>query len=128
MHRFAPLLAIAGALVLAPAHAQRTVYLCDGTYTDQPCASGREVDVTPNQGANSLSGQRRESPEVQMDNLHRAAADGQRKGVELYRTITRCIELRDRRAYLDGTGQAETLKAERFAIRQEQFRLNCKYN
>ncbi len=111
-----------------PATAQRTVYQCGGVYTDQPCANGREVNIAPTHGANSLSGKRQESPQVQMENLHQAMQDGQRKGAEQYQQIVRCNELKRRRESIDSADDPMPLKQERFAIRQEQFKLSCKEN
>lgn len=41
-----------GLTYLCPsATAQQTVFLCNGTYTDQPCKGGREINVLPTERA-----------------------------------------------------------------------------
>lgn len=49
--------------------AEKTVYRCEQggrvTYTDEPCANARAVDVTPTEGLNKWSGQERVAPQLQ---------------------------------------------------------------
>ena len=104
-------------------HAQRPVYQCNGVYTDQPCAGGREVDIAPTRGAHSMSGARKESLEAQMDQINRNSQVATQKGMEQANRLMRCHGLMLERQTIDRGGQER--KDRRFAIRQEQFRLSC---
>ena len=108
------------------AHAQQPVYLCGGVYTDQPCKDGREVDINPTRGAHSLSGKRRESSEAVMERLTRDMQKAQDEGWKRGTELMRCEDLRRKREAIDASGRPEQFKDQRFAIRQEQFRLKCK--
>jgi hypothetical protein len=110
----------------APALAQQPVYLCSGVYTDKPCKDGREVDINPTRGAHSMSGTRRESNDAVMERITRDINKAQEEGVRQGSAIMRCEELRRQRAAIDKSGRAEDFKDQRFAIREEQFRLRCK--
>lgn len=108
------------------ANAQQTVYLCNGTYTDKPCKDGREVDVRPTEGAHSISGKRMQSYDAQMREMNQAMAENLAKGTAQYKVITLCDQLRRERELIDRSGAASVDSERRFAIRQQQFRLNCR--
>lgn len=111
----------------ATAGAQPPVYRCaDGTYTDQPCAGGREVDIAPTRGAHSMSGTRRESREAVMEGVQSDIAKSHAKGAKQAQDIMRCEHLRRRREALDRAGQAGAMDGERLRLREEQFALKCK--
>lgn len=121
-----PLLA---ALTLAiPAHAQKPVYQCNGTYTDKPCAGGREVDILPTEGAHSMSGKRKQSQEAMIRDMTRDMHKAQEKGFQQGAAIMRCERLRQERVNLDAGQPNGQLEGRRLAIRQEQFKLGCRKN
>lgn len=113
-------------LAATSATAQQTVYLCSGTYTDRPCKDGREIDIRPTEGAHSISGKRMLSTESQMRDLNQAIAECMAKGSAQYQILTRCDQLKHERESIDRPGSGFVDKDRRFAIRQEQFKLNCK--
>ncbi len=110
------------------AHAQKPVYQCSGVYTDKPCKGGREVDIAPTRGAHSMSGTRRESSEAVVERVTRDMDKAQAQGFKEGSEFMRCDELRRRREAIDTLGQPDFLKDERFKIREEQFKLNCRRN
>lgn len=110
------------------AWAQQPIYLCNGTYTDRPCANGKEIDIQPTEGMHSLSGQKRQSHEAMMRDISRQVDASQKRGLDLVITTQRCDLLRQQRLQLDRTDKAGSLTDRRFAIRQEQFKLGCKQN
>lgn len=110
----------------AVASAQKPVYLCDGTYTDQPCQGGREVDIAPTRGAHSMSGERRESTEAVMENALQRSQAAREKGLRQAQELLRCQDLRRRREAIDRGGRTQALDGERLRVREEQFALNCR--
>ena len=48
------------------------VYRCGNSYSDEPCANGKPVDILPTEGAHSMSGNKRLSTEVEMRKNRRA--------------------------------------------------------
>ena len=110
------------------AWSQQPVYLCNGTYTDRPCANGKEVDIAPTEGMHSLSGQKRQSQEAVMRDVTRQMQAAQERGMQQGATIIRCNQLQQERMQLDRTDKAGSLTDRRLAIRQEQFKLGCKQN
>ncbi len=108
--------------------AQQPVYLCDGTYTDRPCAHGKEVDILPTEGVHSLSGKKRQSQEAVMRDISRDIRSAQETGMKQAAVIIRCSQLQQERVQLDRTDKAGSLTDRRLAIRQEQFRLGCRQN
>lgn len=126
-HRSWPV--IAGCmLAMSGVWAQQPVYLCDGTYTDRPCAHGKEVDILPTEGMHSLSGKKRQSQEAVMRDISRDIRTAQETGMKQAAVIIRCSQLQQERVQLDRTGKAGSLTDRRLAIRQEQFRLRCRQN
>lgn len=126
-HRLWPV--IAGcALAVAGACAQQPVYLCDGTYTDRPCAHGKEVDILPTEGVHSLSGKKRQSQEAVMRDISRDIRTAQETGMKQAAVIIRCSQLQQERVQLDRTDKVGSLTDRRLAIRQGQFRLGCRQN
>jgi len=123
MKRIALVLALVAGTM---AYAQKPVYQCDGVYTDKPCKNGREVDIAPTRGAHSMSGTKRQSTEAVMDQFNLDVQNAQSKGFKQANDMMRCDELRRRREAIDTLGQPDSLKDERFKIREEQFKLNCK--
>ncbi|NIC40770.1 DUF4124 domain-containing protein [Aquabacterium sp. A08] len=117
------LLALAGTV-----GAQQPVYLCNGVYTDRPCANGKEVDILPTEGMHSMSGQKQQSQEAVMRDISRQIQQAQQRGMEQGVTLHRCHQLRQERMQLDRTEKAGSLTDRRLAIRQEQFKLGCKQN
>lgn len=113
-------------VIAAQANAQQTVYLCNGTYTDKPCKDGREIDIRPTEGAHSISGKRMQSLDSQMRDMNQAMSENLAKGTAQYKVITQCEQLRRERELIDRSGAATVDSERRFAIRQEQFRPNCK--
>ena len=77
--------------------AQKPVYLCNGVYTDQPCKAGKEVDIAPTRGLDSMSGQRRESLQVMQERMTESSARAQKKGEEEAQRLMRCAALRRQR-------------------------------
>lgn len=127
IHRSWPV--IAGCvLAVSSVWAQQPVYLCDGTYTDRPCAHGKEVDILPTEGAHSLSGKKRQSQEAVMRDISRDIRTAQETGMKQAAVIIRCSQLQRERVQLDQTEKAGSLTDRRLAIRQEQFRLGCRQN
>lgn len=66
-------------LWLAPhAHAQKPVYRCetDGrvSYSSEPCVGAREIDVTPTQGLDKMTGKSRKSADVLRQELDNAVS------------------------------------------------------
>lgn len=114
------------ACVAGAAWAQKPVYQCGGIYTDKPCKDGKEVDIAPTRGAHSMSGTKRMSQEAQMEEMKRGFDKAQEEGARQARQLRRCGELHREREAIDRAGQPEALKDRRFAIRQEQFQLNCR--
>lgn len=110
----------------AVASAQQPVYLCNGTYTDQPCKGGKEVDILPSRGAHSMSGTRRESVEAVRERVARDVNSAYQKGIQQGRDNMRCEQLMRRRQALDRSGSATDLDGERLRIREEQFALKCR--
>lgn len=112
----------------AAVNAQQPVYLCNGTYTDQPCKGGREVDIVPSRGAHSMSGTRRESGEAlrerAMQEVNTAIQKGHKQGLD----VMRCDQLMRRRQVLDKSDGTQDLDGERLRIREEQFALKCRRN
>ena len=126
-HRSWPV--IAGCmLVVSGVWAQQPVYLCDGTYTDRPCAHGKEVDILPTEGVHSLSGKKRQSQEAVMRDISRDIRTAQETGMKQAAVIIRCSQLQQERIQLDRTDKAGSMTDRRLAIRQEQFRLGCRQN
>ena len=126
-HRSWPV--IAGCvLAVSGVWAQQPVYLCDGTYTDRPCAHGKEVDILPTEGAHSLSGKKRQSQEAVMRDISRDIRTAQETGMKQAAVIIRCSQLQQERVQLDRTDKAGSLTDRRQAIRQEQFRLGYRQN
>ncbi len=126
-HRSWPV--IAGCvLVVSGVWAQQPVYLCNGTYTDRPCANGKEVDILPTEGVHSLSGKKRQSQEAVMRDISRDIRTAQETGMKQAAVIIRCSQLQRERVQLDQTEKAGSLTDRRLAIRQEQFRLGCRQN
>lgn len=115
-------------LVVSGVWAQQPVYLCDGTYTDRPCAHGKEVDILPTEGVHSLSGKKRQSQEAVMRDISRDIRTAQETGMKQAAVIIRCSQLQQERMQLDRTDKAGSLTDRRLAIRQEQFRLGCRQN
>lgn len=115
-------------LVVSGVWAQQPVYLCDGTYTDRPCAHGKEVDILPTEGVHSLSGKKRQSQEAVMRDISRDIRTAQETGMKQAAVIIRCSQLQQERMLLDRTDKAGSLTDRRLAIRQEQFRLGCRQN
>lgn len=110
------------------ATAQQPVYRCNGTYTDQPCAGGREVDIHPTEGAHSMSGKKKQSLEAQLRDANRSADQGLNKGVKQANTAMQCQQLQKERTRLDKTGTGTELEGRRLEIRQQQFKLGCRRN
>lgn len=108
--------------------AQQPVYLCNGTYTDQPCPNGKEVDILPTEGMHSNSGKKRQSQEAAIRDVSRQIQQAQKQGLEQGLTLYRCAQLRQERMQLDRTDETGTLTGRRLTIRQEQFKLGCKQN
>lgn len=121
-------LAVMALCWFAVANAQQPVYLCNGTYTDQPCRGGKEVEIVPSRGAHSMSGTRRESREAVMEDIHRRSQAAQAKGLKQANDNLRCQDLRRRRMGIDKSGRSESLDGERLHIREEQFALRCRQN
>ena len=115
-------------LVVSGVWAQQPVYLCDGTYTDRPCAHGKEVDILPTEGVHSLSGKKRQSQEAVMRDISRDIRTAQETGMKQAAVIIRCSQLQQERAQLDRTDKAGSLTDRRLTIRQEQYRLGCRQN
>jgi len=115
-------------LVVSGVWAQQPVYLCDGTYTDRPCAHGKEVDILPSEGMHSPSGKKRQSQEAVMRDISRDIRTAQETGMKQAAVIIRCSQLQQERAQLDRTDKAGSLTDRRLTIRQEQFRLGCREN
>jgi len=115
-------------LVVSGVWAQQPVYLCDGTYTDRPCAHGKEVDILPSEGMHSPSGKKRQSQEAVMRDISRDIRTAQETGMKQAAVIIRCSQLQQERAQLDRTDKAGSLTDRRLAIRQEQFSLGCRQN
>jgi hypothetical protein len=122
-------LAIAALLCLGThAAAQQPVYRCNGTYTDQPCAGGREVDIRPTEGAHSMSGRKKQSLEAQLRDANRAADQAFNQGVKQANTAMHCQQLQKERMRLDRTSAGTELEGRRLEIRQQQFKLGCRRN
>lgn len=108
------------------ASAQQPVYLCGGTYTDQPCKGGKEVDIAPTRGAHSMSGTRRESTEAILEGASQRSRDATVKGQKQGADLLRCAQLYRQRLAIDRAGKAAANDGERFKIREEQFALKCR--
>lgn len=108
--------------------AQQPVYRCNGTYTDQPCAGGHEVDIRPTEGAHSLSGRKKQSLEAQLRDATRSADQGFNKGVQQAHTAMKCQQLQKERMRLDQTSTGTELAGRRLEVRQQQFKLGCRRN
>jgi hypothetical protein len=113
-------------LICVPTSAQKPVYLCNGVYTDNPCKDGKEVDIAPTRGVHSMSGQKRQSTEAAVADVQDQMNRAFERGNEEAKVLLRWDELRRRRERIDASGQTAIDKDERFAIRQEQFKLACK--
>ena len=116
------ILAVSWAL---PVFAQKPVYLCGGTYTDQPCKEGREVDIAPTRGLNAMSGKKQESSEVMQERIRESSERARQKGAQEAQRLIRCAELRRQRVAMDSASQDKKLVDTRLMIREEQFKLNC---
>ncbi|PZQ00350.1 MAG: hypothetical protein DI587_08815 [Variovorax paradoxus] len=112
----------------AVAGAQQPVYLCNGTYTDQPCKGGKEVDILPSRGAHSMSGTRKESGEAVRERVMRDIDSAYQKGIQQGRNSMRCDQLLRRRQALEKSSSVQDLDGERLRIREEQFALKCRRN
>lgn len=102
-----------------------TVFLCNGTYTDQPCKDGREVQITPTEGLNRMTGKYRTSEEAQVRDTRRimgTLSESTKKANDVHR----CIALKKEREKIDRSASTNTSEERRFAIRQEQANLRCK--
>jgi hypothetical protein len=111
-------------LLALPALGQKPVYLCGKVYTDQPCKEGREVDITPTRGADSMSGKSRESSEATMERIGGASQKATERGMQEATRLIRCDELRRRREAIDRAGKDAGMGDQRFSIRKEQFKLS----
>ena len=108
-----------------PAQGQKPVYQCNGTYTDKPCAGGREVDILPTEGAHSMSGTRKQSQEAAIRDITRNMDKARDKGMQQGLTLTRCNQLRQERIRMDSGQLSGDLEGRRLAVRQELFKLGC---
>lgn len=59
--------------------AQKPVYRCDTagrvSYSDAPCVGAKEIDATPTQGMDKMTGKSRKGADVQRDEYNAAMAD-----------------------------------------------------
>ncbi len=122
-------LPLAMLLGIAPfATAQKPIYLCEGVYTDAPCRGGKEVDILPSRGVTSLSGRKRESLEATIESTQTDMVKSQQQGIAEASRMVRCDGLQRQRQAIDASSTDSALRERRFAIRQEQHRLNCRNN
>lgn len=73
-------LALVGQLCFSfPSHAQKSVYRCETagsvTYSHEPCVGAKEVDVTPTQGMDRMTGASRRGADVQRHEHDRLKAE-----------------------------------------------------
>ncbi|MDA8456328.1 DUF4124 domain-containing protein [Acidovorax sp. GBBC 3334] len=64
---------------VSPAHAQKAVYRCDTggrvSYSNEPCVGAKEIDATPTQGMDKMTGTSRKGADVQRHEHDTAMAD-----------------------------------------------------
>lgn len=114
------------AMMAVSSHAQ-TVYKCGGTYTDQPCKGGQELDIRPTDGMHSLSGTKRQNYDSVMRQSHTTIDQSIERGVREANRINQCHNLMLERQSIDARAtKTEAMKERRFQIRKSQFELNCK--
>ena len=62
-----------------PAHAQKPVYRCETagkvSYSDAPCVGAKEIDTTPTQGMDKMTGASRKGADVQRAEHNALMAD-----------------------------------------------------
>jgi len=63
--------AMAVAMLLAGSAQAQTIYRCGNTYSDEPCAGAKEVDILPTEGAYNLSGTHRRGRESLLRDMNR---------------------------------------------------------
>lgn len=144
LYRTLPLLA--GLCLASHALAQKSVYRCDtagkASYSHEPCVGAQEVDVTPTQGMDKMTGQSRKGADVRRDELQTLRAEAIRPltGMtpEQYRVYHRrsALSPRDRQdcAELDATlpaarqRAAKAAPAERAAAEVELYKARKRFN
>lgn len=110
----------------ASIHAQ-PVYKCGGTYTDQPCKGGQEIDILPTDGMHSLSGSKRQSNESILRHSAISTDQAIQRGMLESQRITECGNLLRERQLLDAKPDpTQAMQERRFQIRKSQFELKCK--
>ena len=61
------------------AHAQKPVYRCETagkvSYSDAPCVGAKEIDATPTQGMDKMTGTSRKGADVRRDEQNAVMAD-----------------------------------------------------
>lgn len=67
------------ACYVSKVHAQKTVYRCETagrvSYSDAPCVGAQEIDATPTQGMDKMTGKSRKGRDVQRAEYNAAMAD-----------------------------------------------------